>query len=329
MDLIKQLHNSDGHSTILVVVDRPCKQAIFIPTHDTLTAQELADLFVTHVFFKHGVPSHVTSDRGSMFVLHFFRSLGKALDMRLHFTSSYHPESDGQIETAGSNSFGHGWIKKSTPIVIEDELTTPTKKKSKDKEREMGLGQQNPKPERLIDREPERLIDREPERLIDREPERLIDHELLQDMLVEGQKMRLRMSQLLQSMQEEGELQVQWALADSKCMHQAVCKEMSKWVEEELRPLIREEIRSMLTEVFGAPEEREGRPSTSPPRSSSSAPEPSTSPPRPSSSAPQPSTSPPPPSFKPPPWLSSLPPPGPSSAPPAGVAPPPQPLQLR
>jgi len=59
---------------------------------------ELAQLFVTHVFSKHGVPSHVTSDRGSEFVSHFFRSLGTALDMRLHFTSGYHPEANSQAE---------------------------------------------------------------------------------------------------------------------------------------------------------------------------------------------------------------------------------------
>ena len=29
---------------------------------------------------------------------HFFRSLGKVLDMTLHFTSGYHPEGDGQTE---------------------------------------------------------------------------------------------------------------------------------------------------------------------------------------------------------------------------------------
>jgi len=51
-----------------------------------------------HVFSKHGVPEHVTSDRGPEFVSRFFRSLGKALDMKLHFTSGYHPEGDGQTE---------------------------------------------------------------------------------------------------------------------------------------------------------------------------------------------------------------------------------------
>ena len=44
------------------------------------------------------VPSHVTFDRGSEFVSNFFQSLDTALDMRLHFTSGYHPEGDGQTK---------------------------------------------------------------------------------------------------------------------------------------------------------------------------------------------------------------------------------------
>src|SRR5258705_10916237 len=87
MDFIEQLPSSEGYTAILVIVDRLSKQAIFIPTYDTITSMQLAKLFVLHVFSKHGVPSHVTSDRGTEFVSHFFRSLGKALDMRLHFTS--------------------------------------------------------------------------------------------------------------------------------------------------------------------------------------------------------------------------------------------------
>ena len=98
MDFIEQLPPSLGFTAILVVVDRLSKQAIFIPTYDTITSMQLAQLFVLHVFSKHGVPSHVTSDHGTEFVSHFFRSLGKALNMKLHFTSGYHPEGDGQTE---------------------------------------------------------------------------------------------------------------------------------------------------------------------------------------------------------------------------------------
>jgi hypothetical protein len=98
MDFIEHLPVSGGHTAIFVIVNRLSKQAIFIPSYDTVTAVQLAGLFVVHVFSKHGVPSHVTSDRGSEFVSHFFRALGKALDMKLHFTSGYHPEGDGQTE---------------------------------------------------------------------------------------------------------------------------------------------------------------------------------------------------------------------------------------
>ncbi|KIO07372.1 hypothetical protein M404DRAFT_136212 [Pisolithus tinctorius Marx 270] len=96
MDFIEQLPASTSFTAILVVVNWLSKQAIFIPTHDTITAPELAKLFLMHVFSKHGVPAHVTSDQGSEFVSHFFWSLGKALDMCLHFTSGYHPEGDVQ-----------------------------------------------------------------------------------------------------------------------------------------------------------------------------------------------------------------------------------------
>jgi len=58
----------------------------------------LAYLFVLYMFSKHGVPSHVTSDRGSEFVSNFFCSLDTALDMWLHLTSDYYPKDNKQTE---------------------------------------------------------------------------------------------------------------------------------------------------------------------------------------------------------------------------------------
>ena len=86
---------NSGCDSILVIVDRLMKQSIFIPTTIHCTSEDLAMLFVIHVFSKHGVPEHVTSDRGSEFVSCFFCSLGKALNMTLHFTAGYHPEGNG------------------------------------------------------------------------------------------------------------------------------------------------------------------------------------------------------------------------------------------
>ena len=98
MDFIEKLLSSSEFDTILVIVDQLTKQAIFIPAYDTITSADLACLFVLHVFSKHGIPSHVISDRGLEFVSNFFWSLGTALDMRLHFTSGYHPKGDGQTK---------------------------------------------------------------------------------------------------------------------------------------------------------------------------------------------------------------------------------------
>jgi hypothetical protein len=98
MDFIKQLPSSEGFTAIVVIVDWLSKQAIFILTYNTITSMQLAQLFILHVFSKHGVLSHVTSNHRTEFVLHFFRSLRKALDMRLHFTSRYHPEGNRQTK---------------------------------------------------------------------------------------------------------------------------------------------------------------------------------------------------------------------------------------
>ena len=110
MDFIETLPTSSGSDSILVIVDRLSKQAIFIPTTIHCTSEDLAIIFVMHVFSKHGVPEHVTSDRGPEFVSRFFWSLGKALDMKLHFTSGYHPEDDGQTERTNQTLEQYLWI---------------------------------------------------------------------------------------------------------------------------------------------------------------------------------------------------------------------------
>jgi len=98
MDFIKKLLSFSRFDTILVIVDWLTKHMVFIPAHNTITSTDLAYLFVLHVFSKYSVPSHIISNRGSEFVSNFFQSLGIALDMWLHFTSSYHSEGDGQTE---------------------------------------------------------------------------------------------------------------------------------------------------------------------------------------------------------------------------------------
>ena len=98
MDFIEKLLSFSRFDTILVIVDWLTKQMIFIPAHDTITSTDLAHLFIFHVFSKHGIPSYIISNKGLEFVSNFFWYLNTALDMRLHFTSGYHPKGDGQTK---------------------------------------------------------------------------------------------------------------------------------------------------------------------------------------------------------------------------------------
>src|SRR6202012_2478072 len=90
--------DSRTYNAILVVVDRLTKMSLFIPTTGDLKAEGLAQLYLLHVFSKHGIPSDIVSDRGSLFTSDFITSLARRLDMKLKFSTAYHPETDGQTE---------------------------------------------------------------------------------------------------------------------------------------------------------------------------------------------------------------------------------------
>ena len=98
MDFITQLPDSNGFDAILVVVDRFSKMGIFIKTHTTATAEDLANLFVEFVFSRHGLPSNIVSDRGSLFISSFWTLLCKNLNMVRNLSTAYHPKTDGQTE---------------------------------------------------------------------------------------------------------------------------------------------------------------------------------------------------------------------------------------
>ncbi|MBW0474767.1 hypothetical protein O181_014482 [Austropuccinia psidii MF-1] len=55
MDFITQFPLSNNFDSILVVVGIFSKMEIFIPAYGTITALELAQIFISHVFCKHGL----------------------------------------------------------------------------------------------------------------------------------------------------------------------------------------------------------------------------------------------------------------------------------
>ncbi|KAK9233383.1 hypothetical protein WN943_023632 [Citrus x changshan-huyou] len=98
MDFITSLPKSEGCGSIMVVVDRYSKYATFIAAPVDCKADEAARLFVKHIVKLWGVPKSIVSDRDPRFTGRFWTELFKMLGTDLKFSTSFHPQTDGQTE---------------------------------------------------------------------------------------------------------------------------------------------------------------------------------------------------------------------------------------
>ena len=98
MDFVDGLPSSSGKSTILIVVDRLSKYSHFIPLSHPYTAVSVARMFFDRIFKLHGRPKSISCDRGPNFTCAFWKELFHLNGTSFNFSSSYHPQTDGQSE---------------------------------------------------------------------------------------------------------------------------------------------------------------------------------------------------------------------------------------
>ena len=86
------------HDTIWVIIDRLMKSTHFVPVRMDYSMDRLAELYVDEIVIFQGVPLSIVLDRDPRFTSRFRKELQSTLGTRLYFSTSFHPQTNGQSE---------------------------------------------------------------------------------------------------------------------------------------------------------------------------------------------------------------------------------------
>ena len=87
-----------GNDALWVIVDRLTKTARFIPMNCRWEMGQLARAYIKYVVRFHSVPRTIVSDRDTRYLSQFWQTLQQAMGTTLLYSTSFHPQTDGQTE---------------------------------------------------------------------------------------------------------------------------------------------------------------------------------------------------------------------------------------
>ncbi|MCO5587540.1 hypothetical protein L7F22_041490 [Adiantum nelumboides] len=103
MDFIFDLpRTSTRNDGIWTIICRFSKQAHFVHVRKKIKSEHMVKLFMHNVFKYHGMPQSIVSDRDPRMTSLFWKALFENMGSTLKFSSSFHPQTDGQSKEANS-----------------------------------------------------------------------------------------------------------------------------------------------------------------------------------------------------------------------------------
>lgn len=86
------------NDAIWVIVDRLTKSAHFLAIRGSMSLEGLAPAYRNEIVRLHGIPVSIVSDRDPRFTSKFWQGFQKAWGTKLNYSTSFHPQTDGQSE---------------------------------------------------------------------------------------------------------------------------------------------------------------------------------------------------------------------------------------
>ncbi|KAF0899228.1 hypothetical protein E2562_015574 [Oryza meyeriana var. granulata] len=97
----KFVHDYGSIAALLTaLLNKEGKYCHFIPLAHPYSEESVAQAFFTDIVRLHGMPQSMVSDRDPVFTSTFWRELMRLMGTKLHMTTAFHPQSDGQTEAA-------------------------------------------------------------------------------------------------------------------------------------------------------------------------------------------------------------------------------------
>ena len=97
VDIVGPLPPSRGFTHLFTIVDRSTRWPEAIPLSD-ISTHTCARVLISNWIARFGLPSHMSSDRGSQFTSDLWSAVAQLLGTQLHRTTAYHPQANGLVE---------------------------------------------------------------------------------------------------------------------------------------------------------------------------------------------------------------------------------------
>ncbi|GJV38797.1 reverse transcriptase [Tanacetum coccineum] len=88
-----------GKGKLVIGKDNDLRQALLRHFHsEDRGGNSVAQAFLNNIYRVHGLPKVIVSDKDTVFLSRFWKELFHKLQVSLHMSSAYHPQTDGQAE---------------------------------------------------------------------------------------------------------------------------------------------------------------------------------------------------------------------------------------
>jgi Integrase zinc binding domain len=98
MDFISGLSKSCGKDVLMVIINKFIKYYHLITLTHPFKASDVAHVFLDSIYKRHGLPLKIIIDRDPVFTSVFWKEIMEKLRVTLNFSTSYHPQMNGQSE---------------------------------------------------------------------------------------------------------------------------------------------------------------------------------------------------------------------------------------